>query len=428
MASKIEKWIDDIKELAKIGIDEPQAALSGYTKSLCHRWTFVQRTIPNIKHLFAPLEKCLREVFIPSVLGRKVSELERKILSLPVRFGGLGIANPLECADREYDASCIITENLSSLIFQQQQDLAFYNTEETIQRIKNLQRTKEDFLSDKFDRILEEINDSQMKRCMKLNKGKGAGSWLTALLLQDQGYCLNKQEFRDAVSLRYGWRIPNTPQFCGCGKRNSVDHTLICPKGGYVAMRHNALRDLNADLQTEVCRDVKTEPRLLPLNNEEIDGTSADRAAPDISSRGLWSPFQRTFFDVRVLHPNAPSYQDTPMDTLFKTQEKEKMRKYNSRVVTVEKGTFTPLVYTTFGGWGPQATSYHKRLAELMSRKRNEDYHHVMNHIRTKIRFSLLRSVLIAIRGERGKKTATPQSICSTSFNLIPQNLSYECY
>ena len=138
VASKIEKWIDDIKELAKIGIDEPQAALSGYTKSLCHRWTFVQRTIPNIKHLFAPLEECLREVFIPSVLGRKVSELERKILSLPVRFGGLGIANPLECADREYDASCIITENLSSLIFQQQQDLAFYNTEETIQRIKNL--------------------------------------------------------------------------------------------------------------------------------------------------------------------------------------------------------------------------------------------------------------------------------------------------
>ena len=133
---------------------------------------------------------------------------------------------------------------------------------------------------------------------MKLNKGKGAGSWLTALPLQDQGYCLNKQEFRDAVSLRYGWRIPNTPQFCGCGKRNSIDHTLICPKGGYVAMRHNALRDLNADLQTEVCRDVKTEPRLLPLNNEEIDGTSADRAAPDISSRGLWSPFQRTFFDV----------------------------------------------------------------------------------------------------------------------------------
>ena len=46
------------------------------------------------------------------------------------------------------------------------------------------------------------------------------------------------------------------------------------------------------------------------------------------------------------------------MDQLYKTHEKEKMRKYNSRILTVEKGSFTPLVYTTFGGWAPQATRY----------------------------------------------------------------------
>ena len=70
-------------------------------------------------------------------------------------------------------------------------------------------------------------------------------------------------------------------------------------RGGYVAMRHNALRDLNANLQKEVCRDVVVEPKLLPLENEIIDGTTADRAAPDISSRGIWSTFERTFFDVK---------------------------------------------------------------------------------------------------------------------------------
>ena len=193
-------------------------------------------------------------------------------------------------------------------------------------------------------------------------------------------------------------------------------------------MRHNALRDLNAELQGEVCRDVITEPRLLPLNNEEVNGTVADRAAPDISSRGLWSTFERTFFDVRVLHPNAPSYQGSSMASLYETHEKEKMRKYNSRVITVEKGTFTPLVYTTFGGCGPQATSYHKRLAELISRKRNEDYHHVINYIRVKVRFAILRSVLIAVRGERGRKTTSSQPISSTAFNLIPEAMQYECF
>ena len=69
------------------------------------------------------------------------------------------------------------------------------------------------------------------------------------------------------------------------------------------------------------------------------------------------------------------------MTTLYAKHEKEKMRMYNSQVITVDKGTFTPLVYTTFGGCGPQATSYHKRLAELIARKRNEDYYHVMNYI-----------------------------------------------
>ena len=193
-------------------------------------------------------------------------------------------------------------------------------------------------------------------------------------------------------------------------------------------MRHNVLRDLNAELQSEVCKDVVTEPRLLPLDNEEVSGTSADRAAPDISSRGLWSPFERTFYDVRVLHPNAPSYLSTPMPKLYENHEKEKIKKYNSRVITVERGTFTPLVYTTFGGWGPQAQRYHKRLAELISKKRNEEYHYVINHIRVKVRFALLRSVLIAVRGERGRRTKSAQPIGATSFNMVPESMQYESF
>ena len=138
-------------------------------------------------------------------------------------------------------------------------------------------------------------------------------------------------------------------------------------------MRHNALRELNADLQREVCRDVVVEPPMLPLQNEVISGAKGDQAHPDISSRGIWSTFERTFFDVRVLHPNAPSYQSLSLSRLYNKHETEKMGKYNCRVLTVEKGSFTPLVYTTFGGWAPQTTKYHKRLAELIANKKNEE-------------------------------------------------------
>ena len=232
--------------------------------------------------------------------------------------------------------------------------------------------------------------------------------------------------FRDALCLRYGWNVPNMPHFCGCGQKNSIDDTLICKKGGYVAMRHNNLRDLNINMQKEVCRDVVSEPRLLAVNNKEVEGTTADRAAPDISSRGLWSSFERTFFDVRVLHPNSASYRSSEISTLYRNHEAEKMRKYNSRVITVVRESFSPLVYSTFGGMGPQATRYHKRLADLVANKRNEDYNHVISHMRTRIRFSVLRSTLIAIRGERGKKSPSSKPFSSTSFNLIPNAASYD--
>ena len=84
----------------------------------------------------------------------------------------------------------------------------------------------------------------------------------------------------------------------------------MCPNGGYVIMRHDRLRDVNAEFQREVCRDVVTEPPLIPIENEvtEVEGATEERARPDISSRGLWNAFERTFYDVRVIHPNSPSY------------------------------------------------------------------------------------------------------------------------
>ena len=116
------------------------------------------------------------------------------------------------------------------------------------------------------------------------------------------------------------------------------------------------------------------------------------------------------------------------LSSLYNLHEKEKMRKYNSRVLTVEKGSFTPLVYTTFGGWGRQATVYHERIASKIASKRNEEYSKVMDFMRTRICFSLLRSTLTAIRGDRGKSSAPKNPLSNVSFNLIPSAMQYESY
>ena len=72
-----------------------------------------------------------------------------------------------------------------------------------------------------------------------------------------------------------------------------------------------------------------------------------------------------------------------------------------------------------------KSRNYHP-WAHLIAHKRNEEYHHVMNHLRTRLRFVLLKSTLIAIRGERGKSKACKESITELSFNTIPDMPTYE--
>ena len=224
---KIAKWVEDIEQLSEIANEEPQIALSAYTKGLCHRWSFLQRTMGDISHLFSPLEDAIRNTLIPAIVGRKISEIEREMISLPVRFGGLGIANPMITSTREYQSSITITEDLTDLLYRQQKDLNLFDTNRQLSSIKDLKSSKETFLFNQLKDILSRVESPTMKRAIELNKEKGAGSWLTVLPLQQHGYCLNKQEFRDAICLRYGWNIPKIPPYCACGKKNDVDHTLI---------------------------------------------------------------------------------------------------------------------------------------------------------------------------------------------------------
>ncbi len=77
------------------------------------------------------------------------------------------------------------------------------------------------------------------------------------------------------------------------------------------------------------------EPPLQPLTGEAIVPTSAncrDDARADIHARGFWGRRQGAFFDIRVFHPNAPSYRRTQVGSLFRRHELDKKRAYADRV------------------------------------------------------------------------------------------------
>ena len=202
-------------------------------------------------------------------------------------------------------------------------------------------------------------------------------SWLTALPLKDQGFNLNKGEFRDALSLRYGWQLKNLAHYCVCGVSFSTDHAMICPHGGMTIVRHNEIRDLTTDWMNEVCTETEKEPQLQPLSGENFlprTSNKQEEARVDIKAKGFWSRQQSAFFDVRVFHPNAPSYRNTSITALYRRQEQAKKREYGDRIREVEHASFTPLVFSTTGGLSKETTIAYRRLAELLATKRGTEY------------------------------------------------------
>ena len=236
-------------------------------------------------------------------------------------------------------------------------------------------------------------------------------------------------QFKDGIHLRYGWQIPGIPAYCVCGTKNTIDHTLTCKLGGHLIFRHNRVRDVNAEFLREVCTDVKTEPELLPISeSRNLKGKIAEGARLDIAARGLYGPLQKTMFDVRIFHANAASYRSREIASVYAQHETEKRKNYEQRVIQVEKCSFTPLVYSTTGGMAPRAQQFHQRLAKMIAQKKNEQYGDVIGFMRTKLSFCLLKSVLISIRGDKGKRNSQNREtpVSCLSFNLIPNGLEDE--
>ena len=107
------------------------------------------------------------------------------------------------------------------------------------------------------------------------------------------------------------------------------------------------------------------------------------------------------------------------MKQVYAIHEAEKKRSYNERVLQVEHASFSPIVMTTTGGSGPEAKRHHQRLASLIAEKRKEDFSSAMNHIRTRLRFSILRSTMNALGGSRGRPRIREEDLSTVDFNCV---------
>ena len=125
---------------------------------------------------------------------------------------------------------------------------------------------------------------------------------------------------------------------------------------------------------------------------------------------GFRSNGMPAFCDVRVFNPLAKRYGNMELMKCYTLNEKEKKKAYNNRIIEVEHGTLTPLVFSATGGMSRECRKFYSRLSQMLSDKRGIELSKISVWIRRKISFALMRTLHMCVRGSRSLRYRRDQS------------------
>ena len=479
MATMAEKWCWQLMLLSELAQTQPHAAYALFTKGLSSQWRYHIRVTECPPETFLVLDQLINEQLLPALTGHEFSSSgsQRTLFSLPAGLGGLALPVVSELVPDEYISSKNSTAPLRELIAAKPEEGVSsqpsavstgqssglqpavsdppinpsFSTLPDHTRLCPMVRPATNTLSPVVSAVvschrrlqeervrrrkhqrevvksLEPLVSREQQFLLSIAAEKGVSSWLTAEPSFSNGTVLNKSDFKDALCLRYGFSLDGLATACVCGADLTVDHALTCPSGGYPTARHNEVRDFLADVLRSVCADVEVEPQLLCYNDETLAGRTANRSSEarlDIRARGFWSRQQEAFFDIRVTHPKADLLSVTKAKEHLAANEREKKRQYGERVNTIERGSFTPLVFSTSGMVGRECGRFLKDLvAAIVDRNSDLQYAHVMNILRCKLAFCLLRWNVTCMRGCRASYKKHRASNFTTQCRLTAPGL-----
>ena len=145
---------------------------------------------------------------------------------------------------------------------------------------------------------------------------------------------------------------------------------------------------------------------------------TSDEARLDVAARGFWAAGQIAFFDIRVFYTNAARYANQSFQQCYASNDNEKKRKHNNKLINVKQRYFTSLVFSRNVGMGRECKKFYSVLAEMITIKRKQEYCLTMSWLRRKISFSVMRSILLCIRESRGKNVNAKKILLLSAFML----------
>ena len=105
MTEKVNEWCDKLRRLSAIAKSQPHAAYAAFIHGEQHKYMYFLRTINNTSELIKPIDDIIANEFIPALFGTSISPNERKLFSLPIKDGGLGLRIWHNQADDSYVTS-----------------------------------------------------------------------------------------------------------------------------------------------------------------------------------------------------------------------------------------------------------------------------------------------------------------------------------
>jgi hypothetical protein len=299
----------------------PAAALPLLRKCGAPRWTHISRTHLPARSLEATkkfdtlVKAALAEVMAIDV--NQFDETHLKIITLPLREGGLGI--PL------FEMLLEICYNSSK----EQQE-----TQSVATRL--LHKT-----------ILDSLDQDTLLH-LKACRRNSASSWL--------GSGIPFNHFGQALQIRSRLFASSTKRFaCDCGEVSSnpnfAFHILGCSqvRGTNVSSRHNAIRDCIANF----CRR-----NAIPVACEPLSGEPGQRCDLRIGTA------QDLYVDIVVVNNLCKTHKGKSLSRLEREKQDIKTSKYEEQVKSLG-GVLVPFVLEAMGGMGNEARRLIKTIDKL---------------------------------------------------------------
>ena len=228
---KIEEWCKEISKLTEIAQTQPQAAFAAFIYGEQHKFTYFLRTLKGMENHLKPLDDAIEKDLLPAIFGGKINETEREIFSLSFKYGGLAISELNQKAQQAYQDSEEITKPLIEIMIEQGEELP---DEEEVKKIKcKVKSERQKKLDEKKTNLCNKL-PPDAKRTIEQIEKNGTSAWLNVMPLEEHGFTLSKNEFRDALALRYNRDIKGLPNKCPCGQNFNITHAMNCKKGGFV--------------------------------------------------------------------------------------------------------------------------------------------------------------------------------------------------